>query len=92
VNNDETNPKTDLIDPHIWWDTFSVQLEAGLMRIVRSVNRSWTESTYFSLCRPIHQRKSGGKCPWGKCPDAGYMPCILFCLFILTDRDRIKDC
>ena len=31
---DETNPKTNLhvYDPHIWWNTFFVQMEAGLMK------------------------------------------------------------
>jgi len=28
--NDETNPKTDLTDYHIWWNTFFAQMEAGL--------------------------------------------------------------
>ena len=31
---DETNPKTDLTDPHIKWRTFFVQMETGFMRVV----------------------------------------------------------
>ena len=40
-------------------------MKAGLLEIVRSLNRSWIYDTYFSLCRAIHPgRKSGrGKCP-----------------------------
>jgi len=41
-------------------------MEAGLMEIVRSVNRSWAYDSYFSLYRPIHPGEmSGGKCPGG---------------------------
>src|SRR6218665_1278679 len=32
----------------------------ALMKIVRSLNRSWTHDRYFSLCRSIH---------WGECLD-----------------------
>jgi len=39
-------------------------MDAGLMEIVLSLNRSWIYDTYFSLYRPIHTgEKSGGKCP-----------------------------
>jgi len=31
-------------------------MEAGLMEIVLSVNRSWVDDAYFSLYRPIHPR------------------------------------
>src|SRR6218665_3926508 len=42
---------------------FFVQLEAGLMVIVRSLNRSWIYDTYLSLYRAIHPgEKSGRKC------------------------------
>jgi len=27
---DKTNPKSDLTDHHIWWNTSFVQMEAGL--------------------------------------------------------------
>jgi len=50
--NDETNPKTDLTNPHICRSTFFVQMEAGLMKVVRCLNRSWTHDSSFSLCRP----------------------------------------
>ena len=50
--NDEANPKTDLTDPDIWWNTFFVQIEAGLMKVVRCLNRSCTRDGYFSLRRP----------------------------------------
>jgi|SRR6218665_818435 len=41
-------------------------MEAGLMEIVRSLNKSWIYDTYFSLYRPIHLgEKSGGKRPGG---------------------------
>jgi len=40
-------------------------MEAGLMEIVRSVNRSWIYDSYFSLYRPIHP---GGNVRGGKCP------------------------
>ena len=60
-NNDETNPKTDIIEPHIWWNTFFVQMEAGLMKKVQSVNRSWTPD--------IFQRGKFGENVHGKCPD-----------------------
>jgi len=33
--NDETNPKTDLANPHVWWNMFFVQMAAGLMKIVQ---------------------------------------------------------
>jgi len=35
------------------------------MKKVRSVNRSWTPDSYFSLRKPIHRGKSGRKCPGG---------------------------
>jgi len=44
-------------------------MEAGLMEIVRSVNRSWIDDNYFSLYRPIlpgvnvREKMSGGTCP-----------------------------
>jgi len=50
--NDKTNPKTDLTDHLIWWSTFFVQIEAGLMKMVWCFNISWTRNRYFSLCRP----------------------------------------
>src|SRR6218665_3564936 len=40
-------------------------MEASLMEIVRSLNRSWIYNAYFSLYRPIHP---GGKVQ-GKSPD-----------------------
>ena len=46
---DETNPKTDLADHHTWWNTFYVQMEAGLMKVVQCLNRNWTHDSYFSL-------------------------------------------
>src|SRR6218665_3064571 len=43
---------------------FFVQMEAGLMQTVRSLNRSWIYDTYLSLYRAIHLgEKSRGKCP-----------------------------
>jgi len=34
------------------------------MKIVWSLNRTWTHGSYFSLCRRIHpERKVLGKCP-----------------------------
>ena len=66
VNNDEISLKIDLNDPSAIFDeTRSVQMEAGLMEIVRPLNRSWIHATYFSLYRAIFIR---GKCP-GECPD-----------------------
>jgi len=49
---------------------FFVQMEAGLMEIVRSLNRSWIYDTYFSLYRAIHPEKAQRK----KCPEemSGY--------------------
>jgi len=48
---------------------FFVQMEAGLMEIVRFLNRSWIYDTYFSWYRLIHRgEKSKGKFP-GKYPD-----------------------
>jgi len=44
-------------------------MEAELMEIVRSLNRSWIYNTYFSLYRAIHPgEKFGGKMFGGKCP------------------------
>jgi len=41
-------------------------MEAGLMEIVRSLNRSWIYDTYFSLYRAIHPGgKVRGKYPGG---------------------------
>ena len=31
-------------------------MEVGLMKKVRSVNRSWIYGSYFSIYRPIHPR------------------------------------
>jgi len=31
---------------------FFVQMEARLMKVVQSLNRSWTHNSYFSLHRP----------------------------------------
>jgi len=68
-NNDEISPKIDLNDPYIRWNTFFVEMEAVLMNIVRSVNRSWIYDSYFSLYRPIHL----GELSWGNvrrnCPN-----------------------
>ena len=45
-------------------------MEAGLMEIVRSMNRSWIYDTYFSLYRAIHSvRNVRGEMSGGKCPD-----------------------
>jgi len=60
--NDETNQRTDLTDLHIWWNTFFVQMEAGLMKIVCCLNRSWAHDSYFTLCMPTVWER--------KCPDA----------------------
>jgi len=30
--NGKTKPKADLTDPHIWWNTFSALMEAGLIK------------------------------------------------------------
>jgi len=59
--NDETNPKTDLTDPHIRRNTFFVQIKAGLMKVVRCLNRSWTHDSYCSLRRATTDQ-------WGKEP------------------------
>jgi len=41
-------------------------MEAGLMEIVLSVNRSWIDDAYFSLYRYIHPGgKVRGECPGG---------------------------
>jgi len=42
---DEISPKIDINDPYIWWKTFFVEMEVGLMEIVRPVNRSWIYDT-----------------------------------------------
>ena len=47
-------------------------MEAGLMEIVRYVNRCWIYDSYFSLYRPIYP----GKCPGvenvrGDCQNTG---------------------
>jgi len=44
---------------------FFVQMEAELMKKVRSVNRSWTPDSYFSLHKSIHRGGVRGKCPKG---------------------------
>jgi len=45
-------------------------MEAGLMELVLSLNRSWIYDTDFSLYRPIYTgRMSGGEMSWWKCPD-----------------------
>src|SRR6218665_1953191 len=36
-------------------------MEAGLMKIVWSVNRGWTHDSYFRLRRPIHQGEVSGR-------------------------------
>src|SRR6218665_1139965 len=38
-------------------------MEAGLMEIVRSLNRSRIYDTYFSLYRAIHPGEKSGECP-----------------------------
>jgi len=41
-----------------------VEVEAGLTKIVWSVNKSWNHDSYFSLYRPIHPRGNvRGICP-----------------------------
>jgi len=58
--------KSDLNDHYIWWNASFVQMEAGLMEIVRSLNINWIYDTYFSLYRAIHTwEKSGGNCTGG---------------------------
>ena len=42
-------------------ETFFVEMEAGLMEIVRSLNRNWIFYTYFSLYRPIHPGGKSGR-------------------------------
>jgi len=49
--NDETNPYTDLTDPHIWWNKVFLQMKAGLIKW--SLHRSWIHDSYFSLHRPM---------------------------------------
>src|SRR6218665_2082202 len=67
---------------------FFVKMEAGLMKIVRSVNRSWIYVSYFSLYRPIHPGEmsgGGGKCPLGNCPNTIIAPAVLiFCTDMIT--------
>jgi len=36
-------------------------MEAGLMEIVRTLNRSWICDAYFILYRPVHLGKSPGE-------------------------------
>src|SRR6218665_3031078 len=43
-------------------------MEAGLMKMVQSLTRSWICDTYFSLYRVIHPEKSPGEKSEGKCP------------------------
>src|SRR6218665_1306295 len=38
-------------------------MKASLIKIVQSVNRSWTHDSYFSLHRPLHGGIVRGKCP-----------------------------
>src|SRR6218665_945200 len=40
---------------------FFVQMEAGLMKKVRPIYRSWTPDSYFSLRKPIHRGEVRGK-------------------------------
>jgi len=32
---------------------FFVQMEAGFMKVVQCLNRSWTHDSYFSVCRSM---------------------------------------
>jgi len=49
-------------------------MEAGLVEIVRSLNRSWIYDTYFSLYRGIRPgEKSGRRCPDTQFLQATYM-------------------
>src|SRR6218665_2283118 len=43
-----------LIYSTLTFDGTLVQMEVGLMKIVRSINRSWTHDGYFSLRRLNH--------------------------------------
>ena len=63
-NNDEISPKIDLNDPYIWWNMVFVETEAGLMEIVRSLNRSWIYDT-FSAYIELFVR---GECPYTYSP------------------------
>jgi len=38
-------------------------MEAGLMKVVQSLNRSWTHDSYFSLCKPIHWGRGNDRIP-----------------------------
>jgi len=38
---------------------------SGIDEKVRSVNRSWTPASYFSLRKPIHREEVRGKCKGG---------------------------
>ena len=62
---DEINPKIDLNDPYIWWKTFFVEMEVGLMEVVRSVNRSWimTLSSAYTELFILGKSSRGRKCP-----------------------------
>jgi len=53
-------------------------MKAGLMEIVRSLNRSWIDDTYFSLYRPIHPE---GKVRGGKCPDTANIDMLSWARF-----------
>jgi len=44
-------------------------MEAGLIKIVRSLNINWTHDSYFSLRRPIHGGMAGGEMSGRKCKD-----------------------
>jgi len=46
-------------------------MEAGLMKIARSLNRSWTNDNYFSLQRPSHRGENPEANVQGKCPGTG---------------------
>jgi len=45
---------------------FSVQVEAGLMKVVRCLNKSWTHDSYFSLSKHQCNWSKGGnvQIPW----------------------------
>src|SRR6218665_3174980 len=75
-------------------------MEAGLMEIVRSLNRSWIYDTYFSLYRAIHPGEFGGGemsgylvKPMGFSLSCRYDICLVFqtiksvCLLPVMDLD-----
>jgi len=63
---------------------FLVHMEAGLMKVVQCLNRSWTCDSYFSLCKPTVQLINGRMSRY----PSTHVVCSYTCRTYITDDPK----